>query len=124
MKNLFKEAHKLTKEMKREYPEVDYKAQFSICLSYLHEMKGDNKITWKTISSACEEAVEDLGMTDYYVNNWVKGNHNRSYIELRYYRKGKCKTIIKCGYWDNNNDIYVPENRYIKQYNVLIKEYV
>ncbi|WP_189928395.1 hypothetical protein [Clostridium tetani] len=44
MKNLFKEAHDLTKEIKAEYPEVDYKAQFAICLSYLQEMKGDSKM--------------------------------------------------------------------------------
>ena len=35
MINLMKEAHKLTKEIKREYPEVDYKAQLGICISYL-----------------------------------------------------------------------------------------
>ena len=35
MINLMKEAHKLTKEIKREYPEVDYKAQLSLCISYL-----------------------------------------------------------------------------------------
>ena len=35
MENLFEAAHKLTKEIKAEYPEVDYRAQFAICLSYL-----------------------------------------------------------------------------------------
>ncbi len=44
MKNLFKEAHKLTKEIKAKYPNVDYKAQFGICLSYLQEMKGECKM--------------------------------------------------------------------------------
>ncbi|MHB7981125.1 hypothetical protein CF067_16480 [Clostridium sporogenes] len=44
MKNLFKEAHELTKEIKKEFPEVDYKVQFAICLSYLQKMKGDNKV--------------------------------------------------------------------------------
>lgn len=44
MKNLFKEAHKLTKEIKKEFSNVDYKAQFGICLSYLQEKKGDCKV--------------------------------------------------------------------------------
>ncbi|WP_049043225.1 hypothetical protein [Clostridium sporogenes] len=44
MKNLFKAAHKLTKEIKAEYPNVDYKAQFGICLSYLQNKKGDCKM--------------------------------------------------------------------------------
>ena len=35
MMNLMKEAHRLTKEIKREYPEVDYKAQLGLCISYL-----------------------------------------------------------------------------------------
>ncbi|MBE6058502.1 hypothetical protein FDF69_19680 [Clostridium sporogenes] len=121
MKNLFKEAHKLTKGIKKEFPEVDYKAQFAICLAYLQE---DKVITWNNVDTACEQAVEDLGMTDYYVNNWAKGEYDRSYIELRWYRKGKCKQIISCGYWDNNKNIYVPENRYKKQYDVIKKEYV
>ncbi len=35
MINLMKEAHKLTREIKSEYKEVDYKAQLGICISYL-----------------------------------------------------------------------------------------
>lgn len=44
MKNIMKEAHKLTKEIKKEYPEVDYKFQLGLCISYLskkNEMKED-----------------------------------------------------------------------------------
>lgn len=40
MRNLFKEAHKMTKEIAKEY-KVDYKAQFAICLRYL--FKKQNK---------------------------------------------------------------------------------
>lgn len=41
-KNLLKEAHKITKEIKKEYPEVNYKAQLGICISFLYnkEVKG------------------------------------------------------------------------------------
>ncbi len=35
MINLMKEAHKLTREIKAEYKDVDYKAQLGICISYL-----------------------------------------------------------------------------------------
>ena len=43
MINLMKEAHKLTREIKAEYKDVDYKAQLGICISYLsnNEKKGD-----------------------------------------------------------------------------------
>lgn len=36
MKNIMKEAHRMTKEIKKEYPEVDYKAQLGICLSFFY----------------------------------------------------------------------------------------
>lgn len=38
-KDLFKEAHRMAKEIKKEYQEVDYNFQFSLCLAYLQEEK-------------------------------------------------------------------------------------
>lgn len=43
MKILFKEAHKMAREIKRKYSNVDYKVQFSLCLSFLNK-KGDIKM--------------------------------------------------------------------------------
>lgn len=40
MKNLMKEAHKMAKEIKREYPEVNYQAQLGICLAFLYNEEG------------------------------------------------------------------------------------
>lgn len=34
-KELMKKAHQMTKEIKAQYPEVDYKFQFGLCLSFL-----------------------------------------------------------------------------------------
>lgn len=42
--NIMKEAHKLTKEIKAEYPNVDYMAQLGICIAYLSENKGEIKM--------------------------------------------------------------------------------
>ena len=39
MKKIMKEAHKLTKEMKAKYPEVDYQTQLGLFISYLLEEK-------------------------------------------------------------------------------------
>ena len=44
MMNLMKEAHRLTKEIKREYPEIDYKAQLGICISYLSKKEEVKKM--------------------------------------------------------------------------------
>lgn len=118
-KELFKEAHKMAKEIKREYPEVDYMFQFSLCLSYLKEGVKEEKITWEDVAKAAEKAVDKLGYTNYYVNNWIKGEYNRSYVELRWYRNGKCKSTLKCGYWDNNTNEYVIDNKFSKNYNIF-----
>lgn len=52
MKNLFKKAHEMTRKMKERYPEVDYQAQFGLCLSYLLEKEreeGNMKIEMKEL---------------------------------------------------------------------------
>jgi len=42
MKNVMKAAHKMAKEIKAEYPNVDYKFQLGLCISYLS--KGENEM--------------------------------------------------------------------------------
>lgn len=44
MSSLMKEAHRLTKEIKKEFPNVDYKFQLGICMSYLLNGKGENEM--------------------------------------------------------------------------------
>lgn len=43
MKNIFKKVHEMTRKIKREYPEVDYRTQFGICLSCLLKNKKEGK---------------------------------------------------------------------------------
>ena len=77
--NLMKEAHKMTREIKKEFPNVDYKFQLGLCLSFLYEenKKGNDKmemaklqgsekqIKWAEslrdeFSKACDEMKEEL----------------------------------------------------------------
>lgn len=44
MSLVMKEAHRLTKEIKKEFPNVDYKFQLGICMSYLLNRKGENEM--------------------------------------------------------------------------------
>ncbi|MDM0973234.1 hypothetical protein QTI91_13565 [Clostridium perfringens] len=44
MSLIMKEAHRLTKEIKKEFPNVDYKFQLGICMSYLLNGKGENEM--------------------------------------------------------------------------------
>lgn len=70
MKNLFKKAHKMTKKIKEKYNDVDYKVQFSLCLSFLNqegdakmeELKGSEKqIKWaKDIRANTLKFVDEL----------------------------------------------------------------
>lgn len=74
-KDLFVKAHKMTKEIKREYPEVNYMFQFSLCLSYLKE-EGENtmvelKGTEKQVKWA-EDIREDYLKTLEKIMNEVK----------------------------------------------------
>lgn len=58
MANLFKMAHEMAKTIKAEFPEVDYKFQFALCVKHLRanvsefkmiELKGSEKqIAWAT----------------------------------------------------------------------------
>ncbi len=43
LSKMFKEAHRMTREMVREYG-VDYKAQFAVCLSYLLNQKEEEEM--------------------------------------------------------------------------------
>ena len=42
-KEIMIKAHKMAKEIKAEYPAVDYKFQLGLCLAYLHQ-EGENEM--------------------------------------------------------------------------------
>ena len=42
MKKIFKKAHKMTREMKEKYPEIDYHTQLGLFISYL--LEEENKV--------------------------------------------------------------------------------
>ena len=43
MSKIMKEAHRMTKELKAKYPEIDYNFQLGLCLQYLIEEEAKNK---------------------------------------------------------------------------------
>lgn len=66
--NFFKEAHRLTREIKSIYPEVDYRAEFGLILRMLHKeakkvvkqavLKTTNKI--KNILNNTKKVIERI----------------------------------------------------------------
>lgn len=91
-RNLMKEAHKLTKEIKKQYPEVDYKTQLGLCLSFLSQEKGDNEmvelkgtekqVKWAKdirnriikVNEIFEKAIEGVDMDEMAKSTWLDDN--------------------------------------------------
>ncbi len=71
-KELMIKAHQMTKEIKNEYQEVDYKFQLGLCLAYL-QSEGEVKM-------AVEEKLQNLG---YKV--WSKNDSEGNVIAKRIY---------------------------------------
>ena len=119
---LMREAHKLTKEIVKEFPGTDYKVQLGICISYLlEEVEVEEKLTKEAVIKQLDKVAYENDMYSY-ATNWVKGEHNRTYFKLTWYtgnRHRSKKHEKQCGYWDNNTNEYCLENRYVKQYDVF-----
>lgn len=84
MSLVMKEAHKLTKEIKSEFPEVDYKTQLGICISYLLNKKESDKkvIIVKETAKAKQlklRFVDILGndrdLDVWFPNGWLEENN-------------------------------------------------
>lgn len=72
MKELMKAAHEMTKEIRKEFPEVDYQAQLGLCISYLYN-EGGNEMK-------VEAKLQELG---YKV--WEKGVKDSEGYKRRIY---------------------------------------
>lgn len=64
-KELMIKAHKMTKEIKNEFPEIDYKFQLGLCISYLQEKEIDVKIN---VNDNVYEYLTDVEIKSF-VNN-------------------------------------------------------
>ena len=99
MSLVMKEAHRLTKEIKKEFPNVDYKFQLGICMSYLLNKKESDKkvIIVKETAKAKQlklRFVDILGndrdLDVWFPNGWLKENNapkswalDKKILELR-----------------------------------------
>ena len=96
MKKIFKEAHKMTREMVEKYG-VDYKGQFAICLSYLlnkeeEEMNGTEKqIEYANIIK--ERLIDQLRFSKASLNSLNRKNFLLGFKEPLMKDYGKNITI-------------------------------
>ena len=88
-RNLMKEAHEMTKEIKEQYPEVDYKFQLSLCLSFLSQNGGKEmllKESYKAIAVNSgldmdvfvKESCEKVEITKIVTKNQIIFERNKN----------------------------------------------
>ena len=79
--NLFKKAHKITREVKAEYPEANYQVTFAAALRSLYSKK------------TYEEIINEWESCGFSIRRWQKYGKDRLYVD-------------SYGYIDlNNNEI-------------------
>lgn len=73
-KQLMVEAHRMTREIKKEYSDVDYQVQLGLCISYLmEEEKNNREITLKEYFKDMEDNPNYYGYI-FYNNNIITKN--------------------------------------------------
>lgn len=91
MKKIFKEAHRMTREMVEKYG-VDYQAQFGLCLSYLLENKEEEEVkelkgTEKQVKWAEDIREDQMESYNRFKERWIEkrkaegNNEELDYIE-------------------------------------------
>lgn len=68
MRKIFKEAHKMTREIASKY-EVDYQAQFGLCLAYLLENKEEKEMIKNYVEEKGLRIEVDGNKLNYYKDN-------------------------------------------------------
>ena len=121
MSLVMKEAHKLTKEIKNEFQNVDYKTQLGICMSYLLNGEGENEmvelkgsekqVKWATdirenTIKNIERALERL--EEIQSERVVKG---RKRVRLFDKRIDKLKTLLEEVKNESSAKIFIEEYR-------------
>lgn len=76
MKKIFKEAHRMTREMVEKYG-VDYQAQFGLCLSYLLENKEGEEVkelkgTEKQVKWAEDIRMRQMKEYNSFKERWIE----------------------------------------------------
>ena len=112
--NLLKKAHELTKEIKREYPEVNYKAQLGICLTFLHNNKEveemvklegtEKQVKWA--EDIRKEMIEDAKETIERINNSGKQDNrvNKMFLLRCNNLLGRINIETSAVWYINNRD--------------------
>ena len=113
MKKIFIAAHKMTREMVKEYA-VDYQVQFGLNVSYLLEIKEEEEMLEKKI----REELEKLQVSEENIQNAEKvlnrfSTVNREIVEGLYEDKNIRRTMKAKNLWDSITSGIALEERYL-----------
>lgn len=122
MKNIFKEAHKMTREMVKEY-EVDYQAQFGLFVSFLvEETKGAKLETIKDIKGLVKKQMDlvtterNFDIITFEMNNWENYGKHRIYFNVSINTKGNTARNTN-GYIDVDSMRVFSTKKEVRRYN-------
>lgn len=122
MKEILKKAHELTKELKGEFPNINYQAQLGICISFLNK-KGATAET-KDIKKELRKAFNILSQDkQLYIqaNNVIEGETNKAVlIDGGFYAKSQCIFINNLS--GINYSVLIPLWLYKKHNNEYFKK--
>lgn len=81
-------------------------------------------ISWKELSGIIDKIYPDGNLDNgwyrkWEANNWAKDDINRTYLNLKYYRKFNLREQKSLGYYDNVNCRYIITDRYKKVIDVI-----
>lgn len=97
MDDIYKEAHKMAKNIYNQYEDVDYKFQFKLCLSYLSDKKINERI--EEILSEVKVNKEEarlLEKVEFYYKNLFNSEEN---LQFRIWqRKDKRRAYVSASY--------------------------
>ncbi|MCR1824149.1 hypothetical protein NSA58_15285, partial [Terrisporobacter sp. DSM 29186] len=97
MDDIYKEAHKIAKNIYDEYKDVDYKLQFQLCLSYLSDKKINERIEEILAEvKVSEEEARILEKVEFYYKNFFHSEENLKFRLWR--RQDKRRVYLSASY--------------------------
>ena len=123
---IIKEAHRLTKELKNQYKEVDYKTQFGLCMQMLIEDKKNENKVFNSFHDWFEN--DYLKNEEYYGyilynNNIIDKNGKLSYTDIESQKRdaavGMNYRILQGAEDDIKQDVLIKVYEYFQKYHEL-----
>ena len=123
---MIKEAHQMTKDIKKEYKEVDYKTQFGLCMQMLIEDAQKKEIIYNSFNDWFEnDYLKNDNYYGYilYNSNIIDKNGKLSYTDIESQKRdaavGMNYKILQGNEDDIKQDVLIKVYEYFQKYHEL-----